>query len=281
MEAKAREMKSEITKLRERIVWLESEEKGVRNGIAAREKEMELAEKAMRELFADIGTEITGIKKKVEEIAAESASAQPIPQGDSIMTDILGGKKGSNEQKIEVIEPSAPQDTKPHKKCPMCGGQMNDYGDKWQCYACAHEELKKDEVQVKSESNESFAPQDAESRKKCPMCGGQMSDYGDKWQCYSCAHEESKEGEVKGKSELTNAPKPASAPAPISDLFPAVVPSASLFPDEKQEQKKGSVQSQHQSLPKTKNCPVCQKKMIWYDLEKLWRCSNCDYQRSI
>ncbi len=47
MEAKSREMQDEISKLREKIGQLESEEKGILNGMAAREKEMELVEKAV------------------------------------------------------------------------------------------------------------------------------------------------------------------------------------------------------------------------------------------
>ena len=82
MEAKAKEMRDEISKLRERIVWLENEEKGIFNGMSERQKEMELAEKAMKELFTGLGAEITYIKTKVEEFTAETAAAQPIPQRD-------------------------------------------------------------------------------------------------------------------------------------------------------------------------------------------------------
>ena len=95
----------------------------------------------------------------------------------------------------------------------------------WRCYSCAYEELKKDEVQSKSEFHVSSAPQepqDTKYQKKCPACGGQMSDYGEKWQCYSCAHEESKEGKVpdksEEKSEHTNAPKPLPVSESIFDL---------------------------------------------------------------
>ena len=153
MEAKSREMRDEISKLREKIGRLESEEKGILNGMAAREKEMELVEKAVGELFTDIGAEITYIKKRVEEFTAESAASQPIPPRDSIKSDIPGEEKEGGEQKSEIRESSAPQDTEWQKKCPMCGGQMNFHiqDEMWMCYSCAYEELKKDEVQGKSE----------------------------------------------------------------------------------------------------------------------------------
>ena len=62
-------------------------------------------------------------------------------------------EKGSGEQKNEILGFSTPQDTEYQKKCPMCGGQMNFHSSEemWVCYACAYEELKKDEVQGKSE----------------------------------------------------------------------------------------------------------------------------------
>ena len=148
MEATTQEIRGEIAKLRERMVWLESEEKRILTGMAARQKEVELAEKAMRELFTDIGAEITSIKRKVEEATAESAAPQPIPQRDPGKGDIPIDKKGGGEQKSEIGASSAPQDSEFQKKCPMCGGRMDFLlnGDMWQCYSCAYEELKKDEV---------------------------------------------------------------------------------------------------------------------------------------
>ncbi len=68
MEAKSREIREEISKLRERIGRLESEEKEILTGMAAREKDTELVSKAVGELFADIAAEITYINKKVAEV---------------------------------------------------------------------------------------------------------------------------------------------------------------------------------------------------------------------
>jgi len=153
MEAKAQEMRGEITKLREKIALLENEEKGILNGIATYEKERDLAEKAIRELFTVIGAEVTYIKKRVEEFTAEGAAAQPIPHRDPIKSDVPIEKKEEAEQKSEIDESPAPQDTEWLKKCSMCGGRMNFLINQevWQCYSCGYEELKKDEVQGKSE----------------------------------------------------------------------------------------------------------------------------------
>ena len=238
MEAKSREMRDDISKLREKIGRLESEEKEILNGMAEREKEMELVEKAVGELFTDIGAEITYIKKRIEEFTAESAASQSIPPMDSTKSDISSEEKGGGEQKSEIRESSAPQDTEWQKKCPMCGGRMNFHSkdEMWMCYSCAYEELKKDEVQGKSEE----------------------------------------------KSEHSNAPKPTPASEPVFDPCPPItVPLASLSSNVYQESKKGSSRSNNQTSAKKKTCPVCRKKMDWYELEKAWRCPFCDYERSI
>lgn len=153
MKAKAKQMRDEISKLREKTVRLESDEQELLNGMAAREKEMELVEKTIRELFTDIEAEITQIKNKVVEFTAENAVAQPIPQSASIKKDVPSEKKGNAYQTIEIQGSPAPQDTEWQKKCPMCGGRMNLQAlDKiWICYSCAHEESTTDEVQGTSE----------------------------------------------------------------------------------------------------------------------------------
>jgi ribosomal protein L37AE/L43A len=64
-----------------------------------------------------------------------------------------GDVQDKSEEKGEIRESSAPQDTELQKKCPMCGGQMNFHhsGEMWMCYSCAYEESGKEEVQGKSE----------------------------------------------------------------------------------------------------------------------------------
>jgi hypothetical protein len=158
METKSQEMRDEISKLREKIGRLENEEKGILDGMAAQKKEMEHVEKAVGEIFTDIGVEITAIKKKIDEFTAESAASQPIPPKDSVNSAIPSEKKGSGEKKGDIPESSSPQDTEWQKKCPMCGGRMDLLiTDKiWLCYSCAYEELIKDEIQVKQEAKSGY-----------------------------------------------------------------------------------------------------------------------------
>jgi ribosomal protein S27AE len=295
MEAKSREMRDQISKLREKIGRLESEEKEIFNGIAAREKEMAVVEKAVGELFTDIAAEITTISKKVEAFTAERTVSQPIPPRDSITTDMPVEEKGGSAQKIEIHEPSAPQDKELHKNCPMCGSRMNFHmsEQRWRCFSCAYEELKVEQEGGvrKSEIRES-TPQDTEWQKKCPMCGGQMNFHMKEqmWMCYSCAYEESKEGEVRDKSEENSeqriAPKPSPAVEPVFDPSPPLaVPLASLssneFEESKEESSPADEHSDKQPSSKKKTCPVCRKKMNWHQKEKAWRCPFCDYERSI
>ena len=292
MEAKAREMRDEISKLREKIAQLESEEKEILNGMEVRKKETELVGKAVGELFTDIGAEITYIKKKVEEFTAESTPSQPIPPMDSAKNDVPGEEKGGGEQKSEILESSGPQDTEYQKKCPMCGGRMNFQISEgmWMCYSCAYEESKEEKGsgEQKNEILGFSTPQDTEYQKKCPMCGGQMNFHSSEemWVCYACAYEEKKD-EVQGKSEKksehTDAPKPTSASEPIFDFPPPpAFPLEPLSPDEYEESKEQpSPSNNKQPSSKKKACPVCRKKMNWHETEKAWRCPFCEYERRI
>ena len=289
METKSQEMRDQISKLREKIVRLESEEKEIFNGIAAREKEMAVVEKAVGELFTDISAEITSISKKVEEFTAEKTVSQPIPPRDSITTDMPVEEKGGGAQKVEIHEPSAPQDKELHKNCPMCGSQMNFHmsEQRWRCFSCAYEELKVEQGGgVRKNDIRESTPQDTEWQKKCPMCGGQMNFHSkdEMWICYSCAYEELTKDGAQGKSEEkrehANAFKPTPVAEPIFDPSPPRTdPLASLSSDESQESTTGSPSNKQPSKKKT--CPVCRKKMNWHEEDKAWRCPFCQYERSI
>jgi ribosomal protein L37AE/L43A len=165
MEAKSQEMRDEISKLREKIGQLESEEKGVLSGIMARKMEMEPVEKAVGELFRDIGAEITYIKKRIGEFTAESAAAQPIPTRDSVKSYGGSEEKGGGERTAEIPGTPLPRDAEWQKKCPMCGGRMNYHSTDgmWLCYACAYQELEKADVQgtSKEKSEPENAPEPA------------------------------------------------------------------------------------------------------------------------
>jgi ribosomal protein L37AE/L43A len=241
--------------------------------MAAREKEMALVEKAVGELFTDLGAEITSITKKIEEFTAESAAPQPVPARDYIKSDISPSEgKGGGERKSEIPGSPVPQDTEWQKKCPMCGGRMDFYSQEemWQCYSCAYEKPK-DEVLVDSKENNEPAntPQPAPASKPGPGA-------------YEELNKDEVQGESEEKSELANAPQPAPASKPGPGASPLrAVHLGSLSSDEDQEPRKGSSLSINQPLSKKKTCPVCRKKMDWYEVEKAWRCPFCDYERSI
>ena len=293
MEAKSQELREEISKLREKIGQLESEEKVLLNSMATQKKDMEFVSKAVGELFKEIATEITYINKKVAEVTSQSTASQPILPGDSVKIEIPSQEKGAGEQKIEILEPSAPKDMELQKSCPMCGGRMDlSIGErKWRCYSCGFEELKKEEKgrsgQI-SEIPELSAKQDTEWQKKCPMCGGRMDFYMDeeKWICFSCAFEEPKEGDVQDKNEvkieLEDEPERPQASGPTSKPAPSIaVPLADMPFDAYQEPKKRSSPPHSQASSKKKTCPACRKRMSWHEEEKAWRCSFCGYERSI
>lgn len=139
MEARSQQLKGEIAMLRERVGQLESEEKTVQAGITAREKELALAEKTVKDLFVDIGAEIATIKKKVEDFTVEAPAVQPAP---APAPKKEAPKSDAPAEKKAEIKAPPPADTKFERKCPMCGGRFNllELEKKWQCYTCAFEE---------------------------------------------------------------------------------------------------------------------------------------------
>lgn len=241
MEVKAQEMRSEVSKLRERITLLEIEEKVLVNGMASREKEMELVQKAMKDLFAEIGAEIADIKQRVEEVTAESRPAQPAPKSAPLTSDDFLEEKAGGGQKDQGSKASETQDTEWQKKCPMCGGRihLHIYENMWQCYSCAYEESAQDKVEGKIEEI----------------------------------------GESKEKSDQMNSMK--TVPGADSLFDPLLAQDEPLQSDDIQKSKKKSAIANIQSSIKKKTCPNCRKKMQWFEEEKTWRCPFCEYERSI
>lgn len=244
MESRSQQLKGEIAQLRERITLLESEEKAVLAGMAAREKERELAEKTMKDLFADIGAEITAVKKKVEEYTAESPAAQPSPSAgqptppaeqpgpkkEPQKNDVPSEKKGGGEQNIEIQAAPPPQDTKFQKKCPMCGGRLNllELEKIWMCYTCAYEEAIQNEVQST--------------------------------------------GEEKSEAPVSE---------PIVDRSPSFVEPPGSIAGEYHGSRMRTAPSDEQPSFRKKTCPVCSKKMFWFPNQRAWRCPSCHYERRI
>jgi ribosomal protein L37AE/L43A len=128
---------------------------------------------------------------------------------------------------------------------------------------------------------------ETEWMKACPMCGGQMNFHTDEkmWMCYSCAYEEFADDEVQDKyeekSDHTISPESGSDSDPISEPYPPLAdPLASQSSNEYQKSIKESSPFNDPST-KTKNCPVCHKKMYWHPTEKAWRCPSCQSERRI
>ncbi len=261
MEAKSREIKDEISRLRERIGQLEIEEKAILNSMATRGKDVDLVSRAVGQLFAEITAEITYINKKVAEVDAESAPSQPVPPRAPVKSDVPVQEKVSVEPKSESPVPSAPQYADLQKKCPLCGGRMVFYSNErmWRCFSCAHEELQEEKgsvepqsveqgsVEQKIEIPEPAAPQYADSQKKCPMCGGRMDFYGgeNKWRCFSCAFEELKE-ERRVFEQKIEIPEP-------------IEPQSTEF---------------------QKKCSMCGGRMDFYSGENKWICFVCAFEES-
>lgn len=255
MEATTQELRRESVKLRERMAWLESEEKRVLTNMAARQLEAELAEKTMWELFRELGAEITAVTKKVTEATAETATVQPVVQQAPLPRAVPVVEKVVVEQKSELSGSSDPE---------------------------AAPAVKKMDEEQKKEISEPAAPQYTEFQKKCVMCGGRMDFYGNSkmWQCYSCGHEEFKADEVQGKGEEKSEQRDAPEPAPASEP-PFTVPLASMSSSENQKLKKKSSLSNNHPLAQKKPCPVCHKKMQWHQAEGAWRCAFCGYERRL
>lgn len=218
MEARSQQLKGEIASLRDRLAQLESEEKKVHAGIAAREKDLKSAERTIKDLFTDIGAEITAVSKKIGELTGEGPAEQPIPQKAPSKSDAPGKKKKGDEKKVEINVEAVPEDTQFQRKCPMCGGRFNlhELENMWQCYTCAYEEPATGAVPGSGEPMNTPAPapkpessSDQSSffveplasmvnereptiqKKRCPSCGKTMFWYRHEkaWRCPSCQYE--------------------------------------------------------------------------------------------
>jgi len=214
MESKSKEIKNELAKLREKIGQLQKEEQKILDGIAARERDMKAVEESVGKIFTEIGSEITGIRKKIEEFTAEKAPPQPIAPPVSVESPKIEEEKGVVKEESKIEWTSEPQEEEGGRRCSMCGGQMDfhiQYG-MWMCYACGHEEPATEDTEGASEltaaaeqkptpvvSEPSAVPLAASpsvkrplSRKKpCPVCRKQM-DWNEEektWRCPSCNYE--------------------------------------------------------------------------------------------
>lgn len=150
MESKLREIRNEISRLREKIMQLEREEQEILDGMTSREEERKSAERGVENVLADIAAEITAIREKIEEFAGEKVLSHPITPPDSITSHKTPTGKNLSDRKSHLRRVSEPEDTKREKKCPMCGRQVKWYEKEnmWRCFACAYEEMENMEVPV-------------------------------------------------------------------------------------------------------------------------------------
>jgi ribosomal protein L37AE/L43A/predicted nucleic acid-binding Zn-ribbon protein len=251
MGSRSQQLKGEIAQLRERLTQLESEEKAVQAHMSAREKDLDLAEKTVKELFANIVAEISALNKKVEEWTADAPVAQPSPPAPT----------------PPAVQPTPPAAQPGPKKEPEKGDVPG----------------KRKDSEQKAEIKTSPPQQDTRFQRKCPMCGGpyHLLELEKIWQCFTCAYEEPATDAVQGTSEEKSEPidAPAETPGPTDEAATFDVEPLASMVNEPAGLKKGPSQSGSQTGANKKSCPVCYKKMIWYPGEKVWRCPSGHHER--
>jgi ribosomal protein L37AE/L43A len=269
LEARSQELKNEMTKLRERLAQLENEEKAIQAGMAARGKELDLAEKSIRELLATIREEIISLNKKVEELPAEGPAVQPVPpapQPASPGTQPLPKAPAESPavQPVSAAPQPASPGTQPPPKAPAEAPAAQPVPPKDPVKTGGPGE-KKQGGEQKIEIQTASPAEETQWQKKCPMCGGPLNllELENMWQCYTCAYEASLD-DIQG----AGTPSPAGSPA-------------SLPSDEGRGTEKGPSPSADHAPTKKKTCPSCRKKMFWYPQNKAWRCPSCNYERRI
>jgi len=240
MGSRSQQLKAELAQLRERLTQLESEEKAVHTRMSARGKDLVLAEKTANELFADIGSEIGSLRKKVEELTVEATPEQPSPHA------------------VQPVPPAKMPDPKMEPQKSDATGKQKD-GERT--------------VAIRAASPQ----QDTKSQRKCPLCGGRfhLLELGKKWQCFTCAYEEPATDAVLGTSEVMSESMSTQVPAAVASSSPE---PASMV-DEPAGSNKGSSRSGGQPGTKKMSCPFCFKKMIWYPGEKIWRCPSGHHEK--
>jgi enoyl reductase-like protein len=221
MESKSLEIRKEISRLREEIMLLETKRQEILDGMAVREKEMEIAEKGMEDLFEDIVAEIVDIREKIGESTYERVLPRSIKTPHSTKYSKRDMEESDCASESDFREVFARQEIEGGKKCSLCGGQMNLYlKDKmWKCFVCAYEEAEEmevNDVQEKIENPLESAPAQAHnpadappptfsippefthvqrrpavSTKACPVCRKKMDwqEMEKSWRCPSCEYQ--------------------------------------------------------------------------------------------
>ncbi|HEY6010023.1 MAG TPA: hypothetical protein VIX18_01030 [Nitrospirota bacterium] len=242
MQTALQEMRDEITKLREEIARLENDEKEILNSMATRQKEIEVIENAIRELFADIGADITALKIKVAAFTSESAASQPIAPVVQAAPQPAPPAAPAAPQPVPPVVQAVPQPVPP---AAQAAPQPVPAGDSVKTDVPGGTAAG---IEQKIEFHEPPAQPDPRWQKKCSMCGGIMNFQIDveKWVCYTCAFEEAGTSEVPVSREEKSVQKTAPSAAPP--------PRAAAL-----QQK----------------CPMCGGQMDFLANEKKWMCYTC------
>jgi ribosomal protein L37AE/L43A len=245
MESRSKEIKKEIAELRKKMTKFEKEEQELLAGMAARESEMKVVEDGVRKAFTDVGTEITDIRKKIEEFTGEKVSSGQITPPDSIESPKVESDKEGIEEEIKTGEIPERGDTEWTRRCPLCGGRMNFHVKEgtWMCYTCGHEAAQTD---------------DAED-------GGEPES----------ASEPDKESELVSAADSA----PAREPAPYKGSVTANEHKPTHVASKPDAVPPASSPAVKRPSTRKKTCPVCRKQMNMNEEEKTWCCPFCDYQR--
>jgi predicted RNA-binding Zn-ribbon protein involved in translation (DUF1610 family) len=254
MESRSQEIKSEVAKLHEKIAALEKEEQEVLGKMAAREREAKIVEGEISRIFTDVGTEITGLRKKIEEFTAEKAPVRPKAAEDSFETH----EETHEDWEKEGIEEDVSTEEQEEEE--------------------GAEEEEEEGVGEKFNIEEIPVTQETEFSKKCPMCGGQIHFLikEAKWMCYTCGHEESTQDE----DEAARAASAASKPVPTAGPAATEAPAAEEKPPPVSAASASSPPAK-KAVTRKKACPACRKQMEWLDKEKSWLCPSCGYRRMV
>ncbi len=273
-EARSHELRNEIARLRGKIAELEKEEKEIMSSRTGGATETAAIEKAVRQVLAEISTEITAVLKNLEEPREEGDAHQPIQivemKTDDAVEKQSSGQKGMTNQEVpydtaktaerRVLSADAifPEPARPSEK--------KQYG-----------------AQGKQKTP-SEQPRVSELKKECSVCGGGLAyDAADrKWRCYFCGFEFIK-NEIPRKNEVSGSSEEKRSQS--NALF-AIPPSEQLFDRSTSKPSPGYWGSKKKSSPKkppiiAKDCPSCGKKMHAHRSGKGWQCSSCGYERRI
>ena len=248
MEARSQALKNEMAGLRQRIAQLDAEELASRDTITRRKKDLDVAEKSIKDLFAGIGAEIGSISRNLEVVRSDTPYTQPAP-----------GIRPSPPTQQPTPAPEKHAAKKELRKGAAAAGKKEPQRD-----------------EQKKEIEGAAPKQDTKYQRTCPMCGGPFNllELEQKWQCFTCAHEESAADAVPESAKAEDGPVEMTPPR-AEDLWPddeSPVKLQAAKDAEPAAPKKVAARSGGQHAAKKKSCPVCYKKMVWSPSEKVWSC---------